>query len=197
MTERNSSGLDHPLIARMAAGDERALGELYDRLGGLVYSLAFQILGDAADAEEAVSDAFVQAWSSAASFDPARASVAGWLSMITRTRALDRLRARRRRMTVAERAAAEDEQGFATPVASLGPAPDSTAQSTEMKTTVAAALAQLPPAQRQALELAFFAGLSHSEIAQQLDEPLGTVKTRIRAALDKLRVSLAAYVFAE
>jgi RNA polymerase sigma-70 factor (ECF subfamily) len=196
MSARDSTP-DEALVARMAAGDERALGELYDRLGGLAYSLAFRILGDAADAEEAVADAFLQVWSSAAGFTAERASVAGWLSIITRTRALDRLRARRRRAAATERAASRDDEGYALQVASIAPPPDRSAEANEVRQTVAAALARLPDAQRQALELAFFAGLSHSEIARQLNEPLGTVKTRIRAALDKLRLSLAAHVLVE
>jgi RNA polymerase sigma-70 factor (ECF subfamily) len=178
----------------MANGDDRALAALYDRHGGVAYSVAMNILGDAGDAEEAVSDAFIQVWSNAASFDPARSSVVAWLTMITRTRALDLLRGRRRRTVRTERSAAADIAGFASPVADLGPSPERSAELGELSRSVTAAIAELPPPQRRALELAYFGGLSHSEIADELDEPLGTVKTRIRAGMEKLRAQLSAYV---
>lgn len=185
---------DIALVTRMANGDDRALAALYDRHGGVAYSVAMNILGDAGDAEEAVSDAFIQVWSNAASFDPARSSVVAWLTMITRTRALDLLRGRRRRTVRTERSAATDIAGFAAPVADLGPSPERSAELGELSRSVTAAIAELPPPQRRALELAYFGGLSHSEIADELDEPLGTVKTRIRAGMEKLRAQLSAYV---
>ena len=196
MTSLDSSRDDVRLVARMATGDDRALADLYDRHGALVYSVAMSILGDANDAEEAVSDAFIQVWNSAGTFDPARSSVAAWVTMIARTRALDRLRARRRRAATAERSAASDTAGFALPVSDAAPPPDRGAELDELRRTVGAAIADLPQAQRRALELAYFGGLSHSEIAHELDEPLGTVKTRIRAGMEKLRVTLSAYVSA-
>jgi RNA polymerase sigma factor (sigma-70 family) len=105
MTRSDPSNGDRVLVARLAAGDERALAELYDRYGAMAYSLACSILHDPSEAEEAASDAFVQVWSTAASFDPGRASVGAWISMITRTRSLDRLRARKRRAVTVEKAA--------------------------------------------------------------------------------------------
>ncbi|MCI0434013.1 MAG: sigma-70 family RNA polymerase sigma factor [Gemmatimonadetes bacterium] len=189
---RADTDIETGLIARMARGEEAALAALYDRLGGLAYSLACAVLGDPGDAEEAVADAFLQIWSSAAAFDPARSSVAGWVSMITRTRALDRLRARRRRAATVERAAAADPAGTALPVAAAAdPAAD--VESSAMRERVTTALAGLPPAQRRVIELAYFGGLSHSEIAAELSEPLGTIKTRIRAGMEKLRATLLAY----
>ena len=185
---------DVALVTRMASGDDRALAALYDRHGAVAYSVAMSILGDAGDAEEAVSDAFIQVWSNAASFDPARSSVVAWLTMITRTRALDLLRGRRRRTSRTERSAAADIAGFAAPVAELGPSPERSAELGELSRAVGAAIAELPAPQRRALELAYFGGLSHSEIAHELDEPLGTVKTRIRAGMEKLRAQLSAYV---
>ena len=192
-------GSDRDLVARMARGDEQALAALYDRFGNLAYSLAFHILGNAADAEEIVTDAFVQAWSSAASFDPARASVPAWLSVITRTRALDRLRSSKRRSHLLEQAAqtTPEMEGSALPIASVGPSPDQHAEQSDLRARVNQTLATLPENQRKVLELAFFAGLSHSEIAAALNEPLGTVKTRVRAALTKLRASLTSYEFVE
>jgi RNA polymerase sigma-70 factor (ECF subfamily) len=181
----------------MAAGDERALAQLYDRFGSLAYSLAYQILGDRDDSEETVTEAFVQAWGSAAGFDPARASVASWLSMITRTRALDRLRARKRRARVVETATAQSDSPEATalPLGSAGPDPERQAELTDLRARVRQVLLALPEPQRQVIELAYFGGLSHSEIATRLNEPLGTVKTRVRAAMTKLRSALTAYQF--
>jgi RNA polymerase sigma-70 factor, ECF subfamily len=192
-------GSDRDLVSRMARGDEKALAELYDRFGNLAYSLAFQILSNGADAEEVVTDAFVQAWSNAASFDPARASVPAWLSMIARTRALDRLRSSKRRGQLLEKAvqATPENEGSALPIASLGLEPDKHAEQSDLRARVNQTLATLPENQRKVIELAFFKGMSHSEIAAALNEPLGTVKTRVRTALTKLRASLAPYEFAE
>ena len=152
------SGSDRDLIARMARGDEQALAALYDRFGNLAYSLAFQILGNGADAEEIESDAFVQAWSSAATFDPARASAGAWLTMITRTRALDRLRSSKRRSQLLEEAAQStpEMEGSALPIASVGPEPDQQAEQSDLRTRVNEALTTLPDNQRKVLELAFF-----------------------------------------
>jgi RNA polymerase sigma-70 factor (ECF subfamily) len=178
----------------MATGDDRALAELYDRHGRLAYSLAFSILGDGAEAEEAVADAFLQVWNSAATFDPQRSSAAGWLTMIVRTRALDRLRSRRRRGALVERVALLEGVDVARPASSEDPA--LSAEQRDVREKVAAALAILPPPQRKVIELAFFGGLSHSEIAQELGEPLGTVKTRIRSGMEKLRAALAVHATA-
>lgn len=195
MTElkQGSRTADRELVTAMVGGDERALAELYDRYGGAAYALAHAVLGDAADAEETVSDAFVQAWAQASSFDPGRAGVAGWLLMIVRSRALDRLRARRRRTRTLELAASEHEEGIAIPLAAAEPAPDRGAELRELRTVVADALATLPESQRRVVELAYFGGLTQSEIADALDEPLGTVKTRTRAAMEKLRGALVPY----
>lgn len=183
---------DASVVARMATGDERALAELYDRHGALVFSLAHSILGDAADAEEATADVFLQVWRAAATFDASRASVAAWLSMVARSRALDRVRARKRRERTLQTATFLAPQGDM--VHGTAPAAaDRTAEAGEVGARVRAVLRELPESQRRCLELAFFEGLTHSEIAHALGEPLGTVKTRIRTAMDKLRVSLRAY----
>ena len=174
----------------MAAGDERALGELYDRHGSTVYALARAIVGERADTEEVVADAFGQAWRTAGQFDPARGSVTAWLATITHTRALDLVRARGRRSKVLARAAQESDAGFATPLASSD-APDRDVERQETRQLVTRSLGELPEAQRRVIELAYFGGLSHSEIAAELKEPLGTVKTRLRAAMEKLRDALS------
>jgi RNA polymerase sigma-70 factor (ECF subfamily) len=177
---------DRSLVQRMTAGDERALGELYDRHGRVAYALAYAIVGERADADEVVVDAFGQAWRTAAHFDLARGSVAAWLTTIARTRALDLVRARGRRSRALERAALLSGEGVASPVAS-GDAPDRDAERSEARRLVTGALAALPEPQRRAIQLAYFGGLSQSEIAGELGEPLGTVKTRIRDGMAKLR----------
>ena len=182
---------DRVLVARMAAGDDRALGELYDRHAATAYALALAIVGERADAEEVVADAFGQMWRTSAQFDPARGSVPAWLATITRTRALDLLRARGRRARAIERAAAVGDAGFATPLAGGGDAPDRGVERAEARRLVTRSLAELPEPQRRVLELAYFGGLTQSEIAAALREPLGTVKTRMRAGLEKLRGLLA------
>ena len=173
---------DTLLVQQMAHGDERALGELYDRHGRVMYTLAYAIVGERADAEEVVVDTFGQAWRGATQFDPGRGSVGAWLSTIARTRALDLVRARGRRARVLERAAAVADED--TSHANLA---DRDAEQSEASSMVRRGLDALPAAQRQAIELAYFGCLSQSEIAAKLGEPLGTIKTRIRDGMKKLR----------
>lgn len=184
---------DAEIVARVAAGDADALGLLYDRHGAAAYALAKAMLGGEGDAEEVVAGAFEQVWRSAARFDAARGSVGAWVTMMTRSRALDVLRTRRRRSQLLERAARADDDGLALPLGTLE-APDAGAERDETARAVRAALGELPAAQRQAIELAFFDGMSHADVAAALGEPLGTVKTRIRTALHKLRRSLGAFL---
>ena len=190
----DAAGSDRELTTRMAAGDERALAEFYDRFGNLCYSLAFQVMGNGADSQEVVSDVFAQVWSSAASFDPARASVSSWVSMITRSRALDRLRAQKRHSRVVELASPAGP-GEVPSVVTVDPAADPAqrAEALDLRARIGRELARLPENQRQVIELAFYGGLTHSEIAAHLEQPLGTVKTRLRTAMTKLRDTLAAY----
>ena len=171
---------DSSLVQRMVAGDERALGELYDRHGRVMYALAQAILGEPADADEVVVDTFGQAWRGAAQFDPARGTVGAWLATIARTRALDLVRARGRRSRALERASWLADGALHEPA-------DRDAERAEARRLVTGALAGLPEPQRRAIELAYFGGLSQSEIAATLGEPLGTVKTRIRSGMTKLR----------
>ena len=178
---------DSELVSRMTAGEDAALGDLYDRYGKMVYALALAIVREPADAEEVVVDAFGQAWRQAASFDPSRGSVGAWLATIARSRALDTIRARGRRVRAHERAALFSDEGLATPVATAGSDPARRVERTEARRLVSQALAALPGPQRTAIELAYFEGLSQSEIAERLAEPLGTVKTRIRTGMEKLR----------
>ena len=188
------SDQDRGLLERVARGDESALATLYDRYAGPLYALAFRMTGERADAEEVVLDAFQQAWRDAARFREERGSVAAWFTMICRSRALDLVRARGRRDRAVSRAAsATPEDALA-----MGRGPEPTGQAVEggeRRRLIAAALEQLSPAQRQVIELAFFEGLSHSEIADRLGEPLGTIKTRVRLGMQKLRDALRPYFF--
>ena len=181
---------DSALVAQAAGGDEHALGELYDRYGGMAFSLACAIVGEHADAEEVVADAFAQVWRSASGFDSGRGTVAAWLATIVRTRALDLVRSRKRRARVLEDAAVVTDEGEALVLAPTIESTDRGAELAETSAIVRKSLAELPPPQRKVIELAYFGGLSQSEIASQLSEPLGTVKTRMRAGLEKLRQAL-------
>ncbi len=181
---------DGELVVRMVGRDERALGDLYDRHGAPIYSLALAIVGERADAEEVVADSFGQAWRTAEQFDPARGSVTAWLATITRTRALDLVRARGRRARALMRAAVGNSEGLAAPIAAAGEAPDRGVERQEARRLVERSLAELSETQRRVIELAYFGGLTQTEIAAELQEPLGTVKTRMRAGLEKLRGSL-------
>jgi RNA polymerase sigma-70 factor, ECF subfamily len=188
-----ASTSDAALVGRIVHGDEAALAELYDRHGRVVYSLAFAMLRAAVDAEEVVADTFLQVWGSADRFDASRSSVGNWLLVIARGRALDRLRTQRRRAESQERVAADNPDGLVLAVGNFGVVPDEAAESSELRDVVRRSLADLPESQRRVIELAYFEGLSQSEIAAHLGEPLGTIKTRARAALEKLRIALGPY----
>ncbi len=159
------------LLDRVARGDAQALGEFYDLFAGLVNGLALRILRDRSDAEDIVQEVFVQAWRQAARFDASRGTPEAWICTITRSRALDRLRRR-----AVRREDCTDEPP------AVGAAPRA-----EEALAVRAALRSLSADQRTALELAYYEGLSQSEIADRLGQPLGTVKTRIRTAMLRLR----------
>ncbi|HEX2249487.1 MAG TPA: sigma-70 family RNA polymerase sigma factor [Gemmatimonadales bacterium] len=177
---------DHVLLERMARGETGALAVLYDRRAERVHTVAYWIVRDADEAEDVVEETFWQAWRTAGRYDSRRSSALTWLLMIARSRALDRLRTLRRRT---EWAAAP---GTTTSVIEelLARGTHDRGGDTEERFHVSAALGELPPEQREAVELAFFAGLSHSEIATRISQPLGTVKTRIRLAMQKLRERL-------
>lgn len=177
---------DQQLVAAMARADERAAATLYDKYSPSMFALAVRIVGEGADAEDVVLDVFTQAWNSAALYDASRGAVLGWLTTMTRTRALDFIRARGRRANAVTKAGhlMGDE-----PVA-VAAARTSIADRVELDeraAMVTAAMSVLSGQQRNAIQLAFFEGLTHSEIATRLDEPLGTIKTRIRLGMQKLR----------
>ena len=184
---RPSSGDDDALLQRVAAGDEHALGALYDRWSPLVFSLCVHILGDDDEAEEAVEETFWQAWRQAARYDTARGAVSTWLTTIARSRALDRLRANRRRQEEAMSDLSDTKRMAVEETARRGDDPASGAEVSERRALVRQALLALPAEQREVLELAYFRGLSQTEIAERTGQPLGTIKTRVRLAMEKLR----------
>lgn len=169
---------DEVLVRRVAEGDGRALGWLYDRYAGLVYGTGTRYLGDRGLAEDLVQDVFTAVWRNAGSFDPSRASFSTWVYRITRNRATDLIRRRKARVkTVGGDFLAEP--GEADPSGDLSRNFD-----------VASALSRLSPVHRELLELAYFGGLSQSEISRRTNTPLGTVKSRTTAAMRALRASM-------
>jgi RNA polymerase sigma-70 factor (ECF subfamily) len=175
--------LDRQLVAEVAGGSAEALGRLYDRHASIVYGLSRRIVQRLEDAEEVVQDVFTQVWRDARRYRPDRASVAGWIVMLARTRAIDRLRSRQARPD--EDRGAEPEPGHA--IVDLGDDPETMTIAAAEAASLKRCLMTLPGNQRQLIDLAFYKGLTHTEIAEQTGVPLGTVKTRIRAAMETLR----------
>ena len=180
---------DRRLLERMQGGDERALGELYDRWSPSVRALAAWLLRDGDEAEEVVEDTFWQAWRRCADYDVTRGSAQAWLLTIARSRALDRRRSlgrrREERLPLVLPATWEVERDGASE-----PDPMQQVEHAEERALVLAALQELPREQRESVALAYFEGLSQSEIAERMQQPLGTVKTRVRLAMQKLRERL-------
>lgn len=190
MAEAARQMADREMIARVGRGDQKAFSVLYDRLSGPLYSLALRMLGDAADAQEALQDVFVQIWSRAESYDPEESSVFSWSVLLTRSRVIDRLRARGRRLRVVTAAGDVEETLIETADASTAESAADTVDKNEEAARVRSMLNNLPSEQREAIELAFFTDLTHQEISTRLGQPLGTVKARIRRGLLKLRERL-------
>jgi len=170
---------DATLIARLRAGDQSAMADLYDRYSGVVYGVALRVLANATAAEDVVQEIFLQLWRNPGTFDPDRGRLAPWLAVIARNRAIDHLRKRPPEDDI-------DELPISTGVDMEG----ETAQKLAVD-KVRGVLAQLPQDQRKALEMAFFEGMTHTEIAGKTGEPLGTIKTRIRSGLLALRKAFA------
>lgn len=172
---------DRALILRVARGDERALSELYDRYGGLVYGAGMRYLGDRTLAEDLVQDVFVSVWRNAAGFDPSKAGFSTWIYRITRNRAIDLMRRRARARTVAS-----NHDVF--------PDPGEGGGTEEVLRTfdVIAVLSEISPVHREVLVLAYFEGLSQREISARTNTPLGTVKSRTTAALRAARERMLA-----
>ncbi len=184
--ERSSE--DAKLLRRMAGGEHDAMAALYERFSRPLYATALHILKDGAEAQDIVHDVFITLWEKAAIYAAERGSAFSWAVTLTRNRSIDRLRSRRRRAELLEQSAPGDlglQEGNA------GTGADETATAADQARVVRAAVATLPPDQKDALELAFFSGLTQQEIAERLREPLGTIKARIRRGLGKLRDTLA------
>jgi len=172
---------DEELLALIVRREEAALGVLYDRYGGLVYTIALRITGDRQTAEEVVQDVFQSIWQTAGSFQPGLGAAASWLVGISRHRAIDATRSKRERARTRE----QTIEGGVFP--DPGSNPDVSVLQLDLREAVRTALDTLPPSQRQAVELAYYGGLTRVEIAERLGEPIGTVKTRLRLGLLKLR----------
>jgi RNA polymerase sigma-70 factor (ECF subfamily) len=170
-------------LQRAAAGDAEGLSSLYDESSSLVYGLVLRIVGNEADAEEVTSDVYVQVWRRAKDFQMQRGSVQAWLVMLARSRAIDQLRS-------AQRFRNHQLDGETAEFASPEPDPEQQQAGKERTAKVRNALALLTPAQREAIEMAFYGGYTQSELAERLGQPLGTVKTRIRLGMMKLREHL-------
>ena len=180
-------GEDAALVARVAAGDQAGLAELYDRFSGMLLALIRRILGEG-EAEDVLQDTFVQVWNQAQRYDSKRSSVSTWLVLIARSRAIDRLRSRQ----VSDRA--KDASERENPRTDESPKGVGTVLHRERAEKLSRELGNLPEEQRQVLELAFFRGLTQSEIAATTSIPLGTVKTRTLLAMKKLRKALEAEI---
>ncbi|MDW8060534.1 MAG: sigma-70 family RNA polymerase sigma factor [Thermomicrobium sp.] len=178
---------DEQLVERLVSGDLQALEALYDRYARPVYSLAVRMLGDPAEAEELLQETFVRLWQQAFRYEARRGSFGSWLMSIAHNLAVDALRHRSRRP---QRADFVDAATLPLPSVDERAIALEAAEASELRERVRRAVAQLPEPQRQAIELAFFAGLTHSEIAAVLGEPIGTIKTRIRLAMQKLQLLL-------
>jgi RNA polymerase sigma-70 factor, ECF subfamily len=173
--EFKSDANDLSLISAVRSGDERAMAVLYDRYSGIIYGVALRVLSDAGAAEDVLQEVFMQLWRNPGVFDSSRGNLGAWLAVISRNRAIDSLRKRHPETDV------EDV------IVSVEPDMSGDAERSSAMEKVRSALGAMPAAQRSALEMAYFEGLSHSEIATKTGEPLGTVKTRIRAGLLALR----------
>lgn len=174
------------LVGRIRRGDKNALSELYDSSSAQVFGLIVRIVSDRAAAEEIALDVYVQVWKRATAFDSDRGSAAAWLFLIARSRAIDYLRSRTGQARGREQALPEEYRQ----ISDQSPDPEAAAEAGSRRAVIVAAMDELDTEKRQAVELAFFGGLSHSEIAEQLRLPIGTVKTRIRSGLQKLRQAL-------
>jgi RNA polymerase sigma-70 factor (ECF subfamily) len=180
-----AAAADHTTLERMARGDLEALAELYDRHSRLVYSLALRIIRDQGEAEDIVQEVFSQAWRQAGRYEARRGNVIAWLLNLTRSRAIDRLRGRQSRPEAAS------DSLLAIEIPDLTMPVDEQLSLEGRASRVRAAMKELSVLQRVAIELAFYEGLTHVEIAERLELPLGTVKTRIRQGLLKLKDRLA------
>lgn len=177
---QNQALNDGALISAVRSGKQDAMAQLYDRYSAVVYSVALRVLGDTGAAEDVLQEIFMQLWRNPGAFDASRGNLAPWLAVITRNRAVDLLRKRRPQTEISETIVSVE--------------PDLAAETDRGRVTekVCGVLKEMPAPQRQALEMAYFEGYSHSEISEKTGEPLGTIKTRIRSGLILLRKAVEA-----
>jgi RNA polymerase sigma-70 factor (ECF subfamily) len=173
--QRQGISPDLAIVTGLKSGDQSAMAELYDRYSSIVYSVALRVLGDTGAAEDVQQEIFLQLWRNPGAFDAARGSMGAWLAVIARNRAIDTLRKRR------------PETDIEDVVLSVAPDLAGEAERSRAADKIRGVMGVMPATQRSALEMAYFEGLTHSEIAAKTGEPLGTIKTRIRAALITLR----------
>jgi RNA polymerase sigma-70 factor, ECF subfamily len=178
--QTNAMTTDLALVAAIRSGDQSAMAALYDRYSSIVYAVALRVLQDTGAAEDVLQDIFMQLWRKPGAFDASRGNMAAWLAVITRNRAIDALRRRR------------PQDDIENVIVSVEPDLASEVERARAMDKVRGALQAMAPAQRSALEMAYFEGLTHSEIAEKTGDPLGTIKTRIRTGLLSLREVLAA-----
>jgi len=176
--ERQGISPDLATVTAMKSGDQSALAELYDRYSSVVYAVALRVLGDTGAAEDVLQEVFLQLWRNPGAFDSARGSLGAWLAVITRNRAIDALRRRK------------PETDIEDVIVSVAPDLAGNADRSRAAEKARSVLGTMPAPQRSALEMAYFEGMSHSEIATKTGEPLGTIKTRIRSGLIALRKAL-------
>ncbi|MDR3457470.1 MAG: sigma-70 family RNA polymerase sigma factor [Verrucomicrobiae bacterium] len=185
MNDETEPDKDAELLRRVAAGDRGAFAEFYDRHSTLMFSVACKILNDPTEAQDVLQETFLQIWEKAARFDPKLGKAASWVATLTRNKAIDRIRASQRRSRLADEAGAESAIA-----AEAGDSANEALHGQDKARLIQSAITGLPDEQRRAIELAYFSGLTQHEISEQLKEPLGTVKARIRRGLLKLRDQL-------
>ena len=182
----NQPSLTSELLARVGKGDVEAFAQCYEQSSSVLFTLALRILNNRDEASELLQDVYIEAWRKAGSFDPKRGSPMAWLITLTRSRAIDRLRgsaSRGRNLTDSIEETSDD-------LPSALPDPLDTHALEELRMLVMEAFNDLPVPQQEAIELAFYGGLTHAEIAAKLDKPIGTVKTRIKLGMNMLRCAL-------
>ena len=182
-----ASIIDPTLLARVVKGDQQAFSQLYDHSSSLLFSLAVRILGNHEEAADLLQDVYLEIWRKVSRYDIGRGTPSAWLVTLTKSRAIDRLRAR---ATRSHRPTNLLEDATAGQMADPDPGPSETQADQDLRIAVGAALAGLPEAQQQTIELAYYEGLSYGEIAARLNQPLWTVKTRIKLGMSKLRNGL-------
>jgi RNA polymerase sigma-70 factor (ECF subfamily) len=188
-TDNDREDRDEDLLRQIAAGDRAAFAEFYSRHSTLMFSVASKILNGSPEAEDVLQETFLQIWEKAAKFNPKLGKASTWASIMVRNKAIDRIRASQRRSKLSQDAGAE----FSI-TADLNDTVNDSIYGHEKARLIQTAFVELPPEQRKAIEMAFFAGLTQNEIAEKLKEPIGTIKARIRRGLLKLRDQLEGLV---